>query len=182
MFIDFLQNFTQLTPAEQKVFLFCLKNNPYPRQNSNDLNFIAFSLGLSYKTTWRAVHAISSNKHFNKLVRYISTDISSAVIDWDCYNVIAEGPLGGDFLFGEAAGACAIRGDLQAQKQHFLSVNVSLSPPLAYKVVDYKVFTADFFTFSTGICSDFELEGRGGDDPGGTLRNVILPRSPLSKN
>jgi hypothetical protein len=182
MFIDFLQNFTQLTPAEQKVFLFCLKNNPYPRQNSNDLNFIAFSLGLSYKTTWRAVHAISSNKHFNKLVRYISTDISSAVIDWDCYNVIARVPLIGEFERQEDSGAFAVRGDLQAQKQHFLSVNVSLSPPLAYKVVDYKVFTAEKFTVYTGICADFELEGRGGADPGGTLRNVILPRSPLSKN
>ena len=179
MFIDFLQNFTRLTPAEQKVFLFCLKNNPYPRQNSEDLNFIAFSLGLSYKTVWRAVHAISSNKHFNKLVRYISTDISSAVIDWDCYNVIAEGPLSRDFERREEFGACGVRGDLQAQMRPFLSVNVSLFPPLIYKVVDYQIFTTENFTVYTGICADFELEGWGGYRPRGYAAQRYIAPLPV---
>jgi hypothetical protein len=75
MFLKFLKEFAALSRSEQQVFLYCLEKCPFPRKKSSDLNFIAQSLGLSYKTTWKAIKVLSSKKAFNRVVKYINLDI-----------------------------------------------------------------------------------------------------------
>lgn len=75
MFLQFLEKFADLSKSEQKVLLFCLKKLPNPRARTDDIQYIALSLNLNYKTVWRALQNISIDPLFSQLVKYIHSDI-----------------------------------------------------------------------------------------------------------
>lgn len=73
--LEFLQDFAQLTRAEQQVFLFALKNCPFPRWYSGDLQRIAAGSGIHLKTVERAFKKISAHPRLRRLVCYIHVDV-----------------------------------------------------------------------------------------------------------
>lgn len=75
MILAFLQRFSALTSAEQKVFLYCVKNCPFPRRYTGDLQAIIYFTGLSRCTVYKALRTISRDKCLQQAVRYIQMDI-----------------------------------------------------------------------------------------------------------
>jgi hypothetical protein len=73
--LAFLQDFAQLTRAEQQVFIFALKNCPFPRWYSGDLQRIAQGSGIHLKTVERAFKKISRHPRLRRLVCYIHVDV-----------------------------------------------------------------------------------------------------------
>ena len=98
MFLDFLQEFAKLSPAEQNVFLFCLKNCPHPRKYTGDLAFIISGTGLARLTVYSALRKISGNPLLRKVVCYIQTDINDLIkIDYQTFcgeSAVSFGKLG----------------------------------------------------------------------------------------
>lgn len=76
MILKFLQEFSQLSRAEQKVFLFCCRKLPNPVAYSGDIQRIALGTGLYYHTVRQALHHINSLPMVSRAVRYIRTDVS----------------------------------------------------------------------------------------------------------
>jgi DNA-binding MarR family transcriptional regulator len=71
MILSFLQEFSKLTHAEQKIFLFCLEHCPHPRQYTGDLGAIAQATGLSRTTVYNALRSIRKREKLNELVSYV---------------------------------------------------------------------------------------------------------------
>jgi hypothetical protein len=174
MLIDFLQDFCKLTNSEQRVFLYCLKNCPFPRSKTDDLNSIAYALGLSYKSVWRAIHAFELYPQFNRLVKYIHSDILPSSDDENYFNVVAGG------LFD-------LERDFEVKKTSLMgciSVLNLASPPssplIKINCVDYQGVTANNFTFQAWKESFFcSVPGwQGGADLGVTPVALYSP-TPL---
>lgn len=81
MFLKFLKEFSELSPSEQRVFLFCLEHLPHPRRYTGDLRRIQNNTGLSRLTVYQALNHISALPHLRKCVFYIRTDISELLRD-----------------------------------------------------------------------------------------------------
>lgn len=179
MFFEFLQHFADLSKSEQKIYLYCLQKKAFFRHGSEDLNILAFKLHLSYKTVWRAVKNLAENPITSSVVKYIHSDILPKDQRKTCLNVIAEVP----FNYGEV--------EKRLEPEHKRHVRIiprkmqhsRISPPVTYIVVDNQGVMLEKFTFSPWKGAFFELKGspllpQGGGDPGGGLRNDILPHSP----
>ena len=80
MILQFLKEFSRLSPAEQKVFLFCLEKLPYPHAYSGDLQHIAISTGLYYQTVRQAMYSIAASPILSSAVKYIHSDVSHPVM------------------------------------------------------------------------------------------------------
>lgn len=80
MILDFLKEFSRLSSAEQKVFLFCAENLPFPRAYSGDLQEITLHTGLYYQTVRQALFTISAAPLLSKVVKYIHSDVSAPVM------------------------------------------------------------------------------------------------------
>lgn len=79
MLLKFLETFANLRPAEQQVFLFCLKNNPFPRPYTGDIRQISRSTGLSRTTVYNSLLRISQTPRLRRLVCYIRTDVNELI-------------------------------------------------------------------------------------------------------
>lgn len=73
--LEFLQDFALLSRAEQQVFLFALKNCPFPRKFTGDLKRIAGGSGIHPKTVEKAIKKISRHPRLRRLVCYIQLDV-----------------------------------------------------------------------------------------------------------
>jgi hypothetical protein len=169
MLIDFLQDFCKLTNSEQRVFLYCLKNCPFPRAKTDDLNAIAYALGLSYKSVWRAVHAFELYPQFNRLVKYIHSDILPSSDDENCFNVVAGGQF--DVDFEVKSGFC------DGVFKVFDPVLSLTSPLIKINCIDNQGLTINNFTFQAWknrfSCS---VPGwQGGADLGATSVTLYSP-------
>ena len=174
MFLEFLEKFCKLTNSEQRIFIFCLKKCPFPRSRTDDLLQIAFSLGLSYKTVWRAFQTFKHYPQFDKLVKYIHSDILPKEHVPDCLNVIAGGLFEVDF-FGLELGK-VVNSKLYFEVKSDLYTNI---PPVEIKVVDNQRFTTENFTVKAGKSGIFRgLSGDGGCNPDPGVRNVIFAPPP----
>jgi hypothetical protein len=80
MVLEFLKEFSQLSPVQQKVFLYCLEKKPFLQAGTDDLSIISAALGISYKSVWLAMHAISALPTLSKVVQYIHSDIKTPSI------------------------------------------------------------------------------------------------------
>ena len=69
--IKFLHEFSKLSHAEQKIFLFCLENCPHPRPYTGDLGRISQATGLSRTTVFNALQSIAHHQDLHALVAYI---------------------------------------------------------------------------------------------------------------
>jgi hypothetical protein len=78
--LQFLKEFTKLSPAEQKVFLYCLEYCPRPRAYSGDLQEITLHTGLYYQTVRQALSHISAMQTLSRAVKYIHSDVSAPVM------------------------------------------------------------------------------------------------------
>jgi hypothetical protein len=78
--LQFLKEFTKLSPAEQKVFLYCLEHCPQPRAYSGDLQEITLHTGLYYQTVRQALSHISAMQTLSRAVKYIHSDVSAPVM------------------------------------------------------------------------------------------------------
>jgi hypothetical protein len=95
MLFNFLQEFSHLTPAEQKVFLFCVEKKPYPLSYSGDLQEIAVATGLYYQTVRQAVYSFRQYPLLNKCVRYIHSDVSfPKIVSLDALFLVSESQRG----------------------------------------------------------------------------------------
>jgi hypothetical protein len=180
MLIDFLQDFCKLTNSEQRVFLYCLKKCPFPRSKTDDLNSIAYALGLSYKSVWRAVHAFKLYPQFNRLVKYIHSDILPEP-DKQSY---FEFSTGGQFARGEEVKNVFFDGSIELENVFFDGVvkvfdpALSLtSPPIKINCIDNQGLTTNNFTFQAWkesfYCS--VPGGLGGADLGATPVALYSP-------
>jgi hypothetical protein len=59
-----------LSPVQQEIFLFCLKNCPEPKAYSGDLLRIRESVGCNPHTTLVALRIISASPVLSQLVKY----------------------------------------------------------------------------------------------------------------
>ena len=104
MIFKFLHEFASLSPAEQKVFLFCVEHNPHPQAYTGDLQYIAARTGLYYQTVRQALHAISALPTLSKAVKYIHPDVSAPVM----VSLDAAGEIGGrEFDWAGVEEACS---------------------------------------------------------------------------
>jgi hypothetical protein len=76
MIISFLQDFAKLTRTQQEIFLFCLRECPFPQKNTNDIQYIAAATHHPYKSVWIALQYISTLPTLSKLVKYTHSGIS----------------------------------------------------------------------------------------------------------
>ena len=170
MFLEFLEKFCKLTNSEQRIFIYCLKKCPFPRSRTDDLLQIAFALGLSYKTVWRAFQTFKHYPQFDKLVKYIHSDILPKDHDADCLNVIAGGVFEVDFAGLELGKA--VNSKLYFEVKSDLYTNL---PSVEIKVIDNQRFTTENFTVKAGKSGIFRgLSVDGGVQPrsGGTQRYI----------
>jgi hypothetical protein len=70
-FLPFLQEFSQLSPVEQKIFLFCLEHCPHPRKYTGDIAFISSRAGIHRKSVEKALKKISALPLLRRCVAYI---------------------------------------------------------------------------------------------------------------
>jgi hypothetical protein len=77
MLVHFLEEFAELSPVQQKIFLFCLQNKPVIYKNTNDLQEICVRTNKPYKTVWVALKKISELKTLSRCVKYIHLNISA---------------------------------------------------------------------------------------------------------
>ena len=77
--LSFLYEFAELTPVQQKIFLYCLQHCRHPRKNTPDLNRIAFATGAHRKSVERAFKVFATHKILRRIVCYIKIDIKSAL-------------------------------------------------------------------------------------------------------
>lgn len=77
--LDFLVEFAELSPVQQKIFLFCLQNCPHPRKNSGDINRIAAATGVHRKSVERAFKVINQYKILRRCVAYIKIDVRKEI-------------------------------------------------------------------------------------------------------
>jgi hypothetical protein len=78
--LSFLHEFSRLTPAQQRVFLYCLENCPYPQAYTGDIQRVMIGTGYPRKTIATAFIAIQAQPTLSTLVRYIHSDISRPVM------------------------------------------------------------------------------------------------------
>lgn len=171
MLIDFLQDFCKLTNSEQRVFVHCLKKCPFPRAKTDDLNAIAFALGLSYKSVWRAVHAFKLYPQFNRLVKYIHSDILPQPDKQSDFEFSAGEQFGGDEGRKNVFWAGSIELDNTFWDGHIKVFNPALSltsPPIKINCIDNQGLTTNNFTFKA--CKDsFSCSLPSGHGGGGNL-------------
>lgn len=77
--LAFLREFSDLSPVQQKIFLYCLQNCPHPRKNTADLNRIAAATGAHRKSVERAFKVFAAHKILRRIVAYIKIDVKSAL-------------------------------------------------------------------------------------------------------
>jgi hypothetical protein len=74
-FFKFLSEFAQLSPIEQKIFLFCLVHKQHPRKYSRDIAEIAQRTGSHRKTVEKALKTFAGYPLLHKCVAYIHLDV-----------------------------------------------------------------------------------------------------------
>lgn len=74
-FFKFLLEFSQLSPIEQKIFLFCLSHKQHPRKYSHDIAEIAQKTGSHRKTVEKALKTFAFYPLLHKCVAYIHLDV-----------------------------------------------------------------------------------------------------------
>jgi DNA replication protein DnaD len=74
-FFKFLLEFSQLSPIEQKIFLFCLAHKQHPRKYSHDVAEIAHKTGSHRKTVEKALKTFAAYPLLRKCVCYIHLDV-----------------------------------------------------------------------------------------------------------
>lgn len=94
MILSFLQEFSKLTHAEQKIFLFCLEHCPHPRPYTGDLGTISQATGLSRTTVYNALRSIRKREKLNELVSYVHhVNIKELIAGEMIFNSEREGSL-----------------------------------------------------------------------------------------
>ena len=77
---SFLREFSQLTPAQQRVFLYCAEKIPFPQAYTGDIQRIIIGTGLPRKTISTAFVAIAALPTLSRIVKYIHMDVSRPVV------------------------------------------------------------------------------------------------------
>lgn len=90
MLLQFVKDFAKLTPAEQKVFIFCVEHKPNPVAYSGDLQHIALATGLYYQTVRQAMYSFRRSPLLSAAVKYIHSDVSTPrMVSLDAAGMVA---------------------------------------------------------------------------------------------
>jgi hypothetical protein len=88
--IEFLREFAKLSPAEQRVFIYCAEKLPFPRAYSGDLQEITTQTGLYYQTVRQALFSITASPILSRVVKYIHSDVSAPrMVSLDAAGMVA---------------------------------------------------------------------------------------------
>ena len=94
MLLQFVKEFSKLSPAEQKVFIFCVEHLPQPVAYSGDLQRIAQATGLYYQTVRQAMYTFRRYPLLSGIVKYIHSDVSAPkLVSLDAAGMVAGGEM-----------------------------------------------------------------------------------------
>lgn len=66
----FMEEFASLTPTQQRVFLYCLQECPFPKAYSGDIRKIASATELHVRTVQRALKIIKKHPKLSRAVYF----------------------------------------------------------------------------------------------------------------
>ena len=82
--LDFLEAFSSLFPAEQKIFIFIIKNkHGIVRLYSRDIADISYALSISRKTVQKSIKKLAETRPFSLVTKLISKrSFKTLKYDW----------------------------------------------------------------------------------------------------